>query len=291
MSTTITLSDAARRLGGEVCGRQIVCPGPGHSPRDRSLCVRLDPEAPDGYVVHSFAGDDPLACRDHVRDRLGLPPWAPGRCTRYVRRPAPRARLAADDGHRERIARAGTIWGATVDPRGTPAERYLRSRGLALDGDLAEVVRWHPESRAMVAIMRDIITDTPCGVHRTYLDGAGRKIERRMLGRARRAAIKLDADGDVTTGLIIGEGVETCLTARQAGLRPVWALGSAGAIAAFPVLAGVEAITILAEHDNTGTNRRAAEQCAGRYLAAGREVWIVDPPRGDINDIIDRRAA
>jgi len=29
---------AARALGGDVVGRdQILCPGPGHSPRDRSL--------------------------------------------------------------------------------------------------------------------------------------------------------------------------------------------------------------------------------------------------------------
>jgi hypothetical protein len=33
---------AARALGGDVSGRDsIVCPGPGHSERDRSLSVRL----------------------------------------------------------------------------------------------------------------------------------------------------------------------------------------------------------------------------------------------------------
>jgi hypothetical protein len=28
-------------------------------------------------VVNSFSGDDPLRCRDYVRERLGLPPWQP----------------------------------------------------------------------------------------------------------------------------------------------------------------------------------------------------------------------
>jgi hypothetical protein len=28
-------------------------------------------------VVHSFAGDDPLRCRDYVNDKLGLPEWKP----------------------------------------------------------------------------------------------------------------------------------------------------------------------------------------------------------------------
>src|SRR3954453_2474967 len=42
------------------------------------------------------------------------------------------------------------------------------------------------------------------------------------------SAIKLDPDEDVTSGLVIGEGLETTLSARQVGLRPAWALGSAG---------------------------------------------------------------
>jgi Toprim-like len=34
--------------------------------------VRPDPSAPDGFLVHSFAGDDAIACRDYVRKKLGL---------------------------------------------------------------------------------------------------------------------------------------------------------------------------------------------------------------------------
>ena len=29
------------------------------------------------FVVHSFAGDDPLVCRDHVREKAGLEPFKP----------------------------------------------------------------------------------------------------------------------------------------------------------------------------------------------------------------------
>ena len=36
------------------------------------------------------------------------------------------------------------IWRASVDPRGTAVERYLTSRGLALDDDVAgSVIRWN----------------------------------------------------------------------------------------------------------------------------------------------------
>jgi hypothetical protein len=63
----------ARALGGEVSNGQVLAPGPGHSPKDRSLSVKLDTKAPDGFVVHSFSIDDPIACRDFVREKLNLP--------------------------------------------------------------------------------------------------------------------------------------------------------------------------------------------------------------------------
>jgi hypothetical protein len=34
---------ARELLGGEVAGGQVRCPGPNHSPADRSLSVKLDP--------------------------------------------------------------------------------------------------------------------------------------------------------------------------------------------------------------------------------------------------------
>lgn len=66
----------ARALGGDVINRNaVLVPGPGHSREDRSLAVKLDPSAPEGFVVHSHCGDDWRECRDHVRSRLGLPAW------------------------------------------------------------------------------------------------------------------------------------------------------------------------------------------------------------------------
>ena len=74
----------ARALGGEVAGHQVLAPGPGHSPKDRSLSIRLDASAPDGFVVHSFANNEPITCKDYVRQRLGLPAWKPnGRQRRH----------------------------------------------------------------------------------------------------------------------------------------------------------------------------------------------------------------
>jgi Protein of unknown function (DUF3631) len=84
----LSLAEMARRLGGELSGGQIRCPGPGHSPEDRSLSVKLKDDG-TGIVVHSFSGDDPIMCKDHVRKKLGLPPFRPrkksnGKDTRKV---------------------------------------------------------------------------------------------------------------------------------------------------------------------------------------------------------------
>jgi hypothetical protein len=56
--------------------------GPNHSPVDRSLSIRIDPAAPGGFVVHSFAGDDPLNSKDYVRERAGMERWEPTRQAR-----------------------------------------------------------------------------------------------------------------------------------------------------------------------------------------------------------------
>ena len=42
---------------------------------DRSLSVRPSPTAPDGFIVHSHAGDDALACKDYVRSKIGAAPF------------------------------------------------------------------------------------------------------------------------------------------------------------------------------------------------------------------------
>jgi putative DNA primase/helicase len=154
----------------------------------------------------------------------------------------------------------------------------------------------HPDCRCLpiqiVALhFRDIRTDEPRAISRTFINDAGMKIERKFLGPVAGCAVKLDADEEVTNGLHIGEGVETTMTARQAEYRrPAWALGSAGAIAAFPVLSGIECLTLLAEHCDVSA--RAIKQCGDRWHEAGREVLINEPIGGkDLNDALQRRAS
>jgi Toprim domain-containing protein len=286
-------------LGGSVAGRNaVIAPGPGHSRADRSLSIRLDPSAPGGFVVHSFSGDDPIACRDYVRERLGLERWKPDRqriSPQEVFRPKPAPRPPSSGADFRAVALR--IWSDSSDPRATLAEKYLADRGLTLPDEVAgSVVRFHPRCSldgefvpAMVTLFRCISTNEPVAIQRTFLDKSGKKLGRKMLGSVRDAAIKVDPHESVERGLFIGEGFETCLAARHAGLRPAWAVGSAGAIASFPTLPGIDSITILGERDDNGANDRAAQQCSSRWIAAGRDAFIVMPTQGA--DLADAWAA
>lgn len=74
----LTLGELAKALGGDIQGDQVLAPGPGHSTKDRSLSVKLvGTNGSDDFIVHSFAGDDPLACKDFVRIKLGRAPFEP----------------------------------------------------------------------------------------------------------------------------------------------------------------------------------------------------------------------
>ena len=70
----LNLQTIARALGGDVTGGQVLAPGPGHSPKDRSLSVKLTGNG-DEFIVFSHAGDDPIKCKDYVRAKLGLEPF------------------------------------------------------------------------------------------------------------------------------------------------------------------------------------------------------------------------
>src|SRR5258705_11115518 len=132
------LRSVARALGGGVSGQQVVAPGPGHALKDRSLSIRLSNPAPDGFLVHSHAGDDWRDCREYVRSRLGLPPWEPGDGRDQQRVIKPEfidkwdfdvCDMEAEDRTRTeddlvRIDRAQAIWSEAIDPRGTIVEDY-----------------------------------------------------------------------------------------------------------------------------------------------------------------------
>jgi hypothetical protein len=291
----MNIRQIAAALGGDVCNStSCTVPGPGHSRADRSLAIKIGRGS--RLIVHSFAGDDWKVCRDYVNDRLGL-----GRDYDGRQRPTFVVVNAGPDEDQDKArlkAWALKTWGESVDPTGSIVEHYLREhRGLILPDNCNSVMRFHHALRyvkddglpvylpGMVCLLRDIKTDAPCGIHRTFLDRyTGERIGRKMVGVAKGAAIKLDSHESISSRLTIGEGVETALAAKLAGLGPVWALGSAGGIRFFPVIKALDELTLLEENDPT--NRDAVKTCTRHYLTAGKPVNVVVPKVGsDFNDV------
>lgn len=295
----MNLQSLAHALGGEVSGGQVIAPGPGHSPKDRSMAVRLDHQAPEGFIAFSHAGDDFRACRDHIKQRLGLSMSAISRTSGTSMSGKPAA-ACSRPGNDDRTARAMALWNESVSPHDTLVETYLTGRGLPLPADAAgEAIRFHPECPfrlddgkvvtlpTMLCLMRNVHTDAPQAVHRTALgpngDGKATVVglgnPKKMLGPSRQAAIKFGPDEEVLDGIGLTEGIETALAIMGIGWRPVWACGSAGSISSFPVLNGVSSITLFADADPTGL--AAAQSCQARWLAADRECVTILPPSDD----------
>jgi phage/plasmid primase-like uncharacterized protein len=199
------------------------------------------------------------------------------------------------------LARADAIWRAAKPIAGTDGEAYLADRGIAVDHAPDHAgLRFHPActygrgtTPAIVARFTDIITNTLRGIHRRAVL-AGIEPKTMSLGPVGGAVLRLWPDDAVEQGLVIGEGIETVLAAatriehRGTLLQPAWACGSAGTLKDFPVLPGVEALTILADADASGRGQVAAERCAERWADAGREVTVLTPLElgADMNDVV-----
>ena len=106
-------------------------------------------------------------------------------------------------------------------------------------------------------------------------------------------AIKLTASEDVCQGLHVAEGVETAIAAMMLGFTPMWAVGGTGNLRNFPVLAGIDCLTICVDHDANQAGHVAASECFDTWTAAGREVFSVipDDAGADLNDVITSMSA
>jgi hypothetical protein len=146
---------------------------------------------------------------------------------------------------------------------------------------------------AIIAILTDPVTaERTGGITRTYLHD-GKKVDKaKSLGGADRPGIiRLSPDDEVGAGLHLCEGLESALSAMTMDFCPLWATGSTVTMEKFPVLAGIECLTILADNDENEAGIDAASTAYWRWKDAGREVHIRQPREpGDINDVTMRRA-
>jgi phage/plasmid primase-like uncharacterized protein len=216
------------------------------------------------------------------------------------RRPVVPMRLPATSTHDDNSERALRLWNDASPIAGTIAEVYLHGRKLHdLPGsDVLRFLKRCPfdgsRQDCLLSLYRNVVSNTPQAICRTAIDASGNKIERLSLGPVKGAAIKIDPDENVEHGLTISEGLESGLAGRQLGFRPCWATGSAGGIRNFPVLSGIEALTVLTDNDPPDDRGRrtgpvAAAECSARWAAAGAECRRIIPRRTgqDVADLVE----
>jgi CHC2 zinc finger/Toprim domain len=197
--------------------------------------------------------------------------------------------------------RALRLWQGAQRIAGTLAAQYLtehRRVDLArLPTNVDDVLRFHPRCPfgpdvrhpCLLALMRNVASDEPTGIHRIALGPDGNRIERRLLGLW--GAVKLWPAG---AQLVVGEGIETVLAAathishKGVPLRPAWSAVSSNALGRLPVVADVERLIVLVDHDLNGVGQAAAARCAERWSRAGRNVTQLTPkrPGSDFNDVV-----
>ncbi len=258
----------AKILCGDVIGNRILAPGPGHSRRDRSLSIHIDPAAPDGFIVHSFAGDDWRECRDYVRQHVGYSRWQP---TRSSKPSSPNPSLRVSNGG-DTSAKAKYLWGKSKSIEGSPAETYLRvCRGV--QGPIPATLRYLPPTKkhppAMIAAFTMAVEIEP-GVLCVQSDAvravqmisltfnglakAGIPEPKKIIGRGASGVPIILAPPNDLLGLAITEGIEDALSIHAATGLGAWAAGGGPRM---PALAEsvpdyIDYVTIFADDDRSG---------------------------------------
>src|SRR5262249_33485356 len=146
-----SLQQIAKALGGEVCGNQVRAPGPGHSAADRSLSIKVDPAAPDGFLVKTFSpSDDPIAAKDYVREKLGLPAFKPN---------------GGGNGHARRRASAAEITAMLVAATTSAVESEPPAK--------ARIVATYPYTDAAGTLLYEVVRLEPKSFRQRRPDGRG----------------------------------------------------------------------------------------------------------------------
>ncbi|TXH12059.1 MAG: virulence-associated protein E [Hyphomicrobiaceae bacterium] len=257
---------------------------PAHDDANPSLSINV---GKDGTVlVYCHAGCQQAAVIASLR---AMDLWPGG-----SRQDRARSRLEPLRSHdRRKVASALQLWCRSRPADGTPVERYLRSRNIirAVPRRIRYLERAkHPSGSrhpVMIGLITQGLDDQPSGVHRTFLaaDGLSKASvspDKMMLGRCAGGIVKL---GAISGPLLIGEGIETTLSAMQTTGLSGWAALSTSGLTALRLPRECRDIIILVDGDDPG--RMASKHAAERWCAEGRRVRLATAPDGtDFNDLL-----
>lgn len=290
LSEIVARNVALRRSGAEFVG---LCPF--HAENSPSFHVN---DAKGVYFCFGCSASGDLI--DYVREMEGLDftgalRWL-GEAAPIAAAPRPRLSAAAERAEREAsVQEARAIWRRSRPIAGSPAEAYLKGRGITAtastirfarvplwrDPETGRPGRWTPALIAACQDVRGRIT----GVQRICLTPEGEKLGRKAklsLGAVRGGALRL---GPPAPHLVLCEGPEDGLTLRQRmPAASIWVSLGTGNLHAVALPAITKALTIAG--DNNSAGRSAAELAAATYRAAGLQVCITypAPPFVDWND-------
>lgn len=198
---------------------------------------------------------------------------------------------------RRRAFAASSCWRQVRPIEGTPAERYLRRRGIVCP--LPPTLRFHPEcwhgptATRHPALVALVTGGDGFAVHRTYLrenglDKATISPAKAMLGAVAGGAVRL-AEGQGP--LVVAEGIETALSLASGLLdRParVWAALSTSGLTNLRLPGGFPDELIVAT-DGDKPGRSAGHDLAAKAAALGWQVSLLPAPDGaDWNDVLQQ---
>ncbi|MBB3540793.1 toprim domain-containing protein [Rhizobium sp. BK399] len=214
------------------------------------------------------------------------------------RREAQRRAEAKAESKREFVRK---LWGESRDSADSAwVESYLGGRGLRLPADTywrKRTLRYHPAcpfrddppgpallgafTTYPLTIPRDPYEDPEVeAIHRIRGRGHDNKA---MLGPVAGKAVQYGSWETASRAVLsVCEGVEDMIALVAKGVFPIWAMGSAGAIASLPPLPYPSKLVVFADNDETGLN--AARCAARRWAEAGTPARIRYRSSGDYAD-------
>jgi hypothetical protein len=250
--------------------------------------------ATDGWFDHEAkkGGRDALSLIRHLRgcSAEATAAWARGWLVQHLGDGDFAADGTAEDTAEEaaerRAAWARRILEEAVDPPGTPAETYLRSRGLG--PPYPPGICWLADARLGEGALVGTLTDATggfVGVQLGYLDPLGRKSvvppQRQLFltdtDAARQGAFRISVAGSAegAAELVVVEGLEDALSVAQAGAgREVIGIPGVGRFWQFALPSGASVVVF---RDGDAPDSAATKQLIGAidwWLFAGVEARI-----------------
>ena len=265
----------------------IHCPNPEHPDRNPSCSIKF---CDDGKIVAYCFVCGPINIREHL-------PQAFDHSFRAMPKRPPAGNVTRETDEGMAIFVQQTVQRTIELSEVAAVVKYLQGRGIYQLGSPAlrahRSLKYNPGGYyypAFIGLVSDVHGNFIRAIHRTWIahDGSGKApldSPKRMLGNLLEGAVQLAPAGKT---LMIGEGIETCLSAMQVTGLPAWAALSASRLARVAVPDFVEEIIFLADNDKNGFGIRAATEAARRWVRQGKKVRIAIPPAPglDFNDML-----